>query len=74
MRLKIWFGREQHQVWGAFYLWDRLPPYGVDSLPSKEIELIGYPPTSVSVFGVEAIAFGENGLDGLVDDLVQVTG
>lgn len=67
MRLKIWFGRERQNVWGAFYLWDELPADGPAALPSKAIELIGYPPTSVSVFEVEAIALGDKGLDTLLD-------
>jgi hypothetical protein len=58
MRLKVWFGNAAKQVWGAVYLWDSLPQMGGVARVTRAIELIGYPPTSVSVFEVEAIAEG----------------
>jgi hypothetical protein len=58
MRLKTWFSNASRQVWGAVYLWDA-PQYMSGPLEvSRAIELIGYPPTSFSVFEVEAIAEG----------------
>ncbi|MBO0651867.1 hypothetical protein J1792_03370 [Streptomyces triculaminicus] len=60
MRLKAWFSNAERQVWGAVYLWDR--PDQMQSLfsVSKAIEIIGYPPTSVGAFALEAIAEGNS--------------
>jgi hypothetical protein len=58
MRWKVWFGNAEKQVWGAVYLWDSVPHMQGVTKVSRAIELIGYPPTSVSVFEVEAIAEG----------------
>jgi hypothetical protein len=58
MRMKVWFANPAQQVWGAVYLWDSMQyAHGITTV-SKAIELIGYPPTSVSVFPVEAVAKG----------------
>jgi hypothetical protein len=58
MRMKVWFGNPARQVWGAVYLWDALEYAQGITAVSRAIELIGYPPTSVSVFPVEAVAQG----------------
>ncbi|MBZ6476801.1 hypothetical protein [Streptomyces griseocarneus] len=60
MKLKAWFSNAERQVWGAVYLWDR--PDQMQSLfsVSKAIEIIGYPPTSVGAFALEAIAEGNS--------------
>jgi hypothetical protein len=58
MRLKTWFSNSARGIWGAVYLWDS-PEYMRSPLTvSRSIALIGYPPTSVSVFEVEAVAEG----------------
>lgn len=58
MRLKTWFSNSARQVWGAVYLWDSLEDMDGPARVSRAIELIGYRPTSVSVFEVEAVAEG----------------
>jgi hypothetical protein len=58
MRLKVWFANPERQVWGAFYLWDSPGQMTGYSRVSRAVHLIGYPPTSVSVFQVEAVAEG----------------
>ncbi|MDT0304934.1 hypothetical protein [Streptomonospora wellingtoniae] len=60
MRLKAWFSDAERQMWGAVYLWDG-PEY-VDGCfrVSRSIELIGYPPTSVYMFDLEATAEGKS--------------
>lgn len=57
MHLKVWFSHPAQQIWGAVYLWDSAEAIARNRppAPSKSIELIGYPPTSESVFEVEAI-------------------
>ncbi|MCX2181120.1 hypothetical protein KV205_11335 [Streptomyces sp. SKN60] len=60
MRLKAWFSDTRRQLWGAVYLWDR-----ADQMPglykvSKAVELIGYPPTSVGGFTLEATTEGKS--------------
>ncbi|RII22276.1 hypothetical protein DSC45_00940 [Streptomyces sp. YIM 130001] len=60
MRLKAWFSNAERQLWGAVYLWDdadRVP--GLYSV-SRAIERIGYPPTSVGGFTLEATAEGKS--------------
>lgn len=60
MRLKAWISDAERQLWGAVYLWD-----GPEHLPglyavSRVVELIGYPPTSVGGFALEAVAEGRS--------------
>ncbi|MEV6331144.1 hypothetical protein [Streptomyces sp. NPDC051909] len=57
MRLKTWFADAEKGYWGAVYLWDGVDMQNPLSV-SRAIELIGYPPTTTSVFAVEAIAEG----------------
>lgn len=66
MRLKAWISDASRQLWGAVYFWDRQ-----DQIPgifpvSRAIELIGYPPTSVGGFDLEAISEGVSLYDSLV--------
>lgn len=60
MRLKAWFSNAEDQVWGAVYLWDSPEYMHSCNSVSRAIELIGYPPTSVNTFEVEAIAEGKS--------------
>ncbi|GAA1568896.1 hypothetical protein GCM10009827_108280 [Dactylosporangium maewongense] len=55
---KFWFSNEPRQIWGAVYLWTTLAHADPARLPSRAVELIGYEPTSVSVFALEAVAAG----------------
>ncbi|MFF9809291.1 hypothetical protein ACF1G5_29930 [Streptomyces coeruleorubidus] len=57
MRMKTWFADAEKGYWGAVYLWDGAK-VGNPLSVSRAIELIGYPPTTTSVFAVEAIAEG----------------
>lgn len=60
MRLKAWFSDAGRQLWGAVYLWDR--PEQMPGLykVSRVVDLIGYPPTSVGGFALEATAEGRS--------------
>ncbi|QVQ51266.1 hypothetical protein J4H86_20955 [Spiractinospora alimapuensis] len=60
LRLKAWFSDAERQMWGAVYLWDG-PEYvdGCFSV-SRSIERIGYPPTSVYMFDLEAVTEGKS--------------
>ncbi|MBF8191024.1 hypothetical protein ITP53_36015 [Nonomuraea sp. K274] len=60
MRLKMWFSNADRQTWGAVYLWDAPEHMGGYMGVSRAIELIGYPPTSVGVFELEAAAEGDS--------------
>ncbi|MET8505305.1 hypothetical protein ABZV60_11695 [Streptomyces sp. NPDC004787] len=62
MKLKTWFADAEKGYWGAVYLWDGVNMQDPLSV-SKAIELIGYPPTTTSVFAVEAIAEGISVID-----------
>ncbi|MEN3613809.1 hypothetical protein AAH979_30195 [Plantactinospora sp. ZYX-F-223] len=66
MRLKMWFANPDRQVWGAVYLWDGAEYMDGPARVSRAVELIGYPPTSVSVFELEAAAEGNSAYDGLM--------
>ncbi|RLK59472.1 hypothetical protein [Actinokineospora cianjurensis] len=66
MAMKVWFGNPEKQVWGAVYLWDSLEhAHGITTV-TRVVDLIGYPPTSVSVFPVEAISRGRSRHDVIV--------
>ncbi|SEM92032.1 hypothetical protein [Nonomuraea pusilla] len=67
MRLKMWFANPERQVWGAVYLWDSAEHMSGPAHVSKAVELIGYPPTSVSVFQLEAVAEGMSAHETLTD-------
>ncbi|WP_393916164.1 YdhR family protein [Halostreptopolyspora alba] len=58
MALKVWFSNAKRQIWGGVYLWEsaELMPLTKPAAPSRSTELIGYEPTSVSVFEVEAVS------------------
>ncbi|ANZ17181.1 hypothetical protein ACH4YO_24215 [Streptomyces noursei] len=59
MRMKTWFADAERGYWGAVYLWDGVNMQNPLSV-SRAIDIIGYPPTSTSVFAVEAIAEGDS--------------
>lgn len=67
MRLKAWFSNPDRQVWGAVYLWDSVEHMNAAQKTSRATELIGYPPTSVSCFGLEAVAEGRSAHQELAD-------
>lgn len=58
LRLKMWISDSARQLWGAVYLWDSPDQVPAIFTVSRAIELIGYPPTSVGGFALEAIAEG----------------
>ncbi len=60
MRLKAWFSNTENQMWGAVYLWDSPEYVYACAWASRAIELIGYPPTSVNTFELEAAAEGKS--------------
>lgn len=60
MRLKAWISDTERHLWGAIYLWDRQDQMPQIFTVSKVIEIIGYPPTSVGGFTLEAIAEGKS--------------
>ncbi|MEV0615160.1 hypothetical protein AB0I81_17685 [Nonomuraea sp. NPDC050404] len=60
MRLKTWYSSLNGRFWGAVYLWDSAEDMSGSERISRAIELIGYAPTSVSVFQVEAITEGRS--------------
>ncbi|GLF97400.1 hypothetical protein [Streptomyces yaizuensis] len=60
MRFKAWFSNSERQLWGAFYLWDSPDQQGGMFQVSRAIDIIGYPPTSVGGFALEAIAEGKS--------------
>ncbi|GAA4036147.1 hypothetical protein GCM10022247_72320 [Allokutzneria multivorans] len=60
MRLKAWFSNAERQVWGAVYLWDSVDQMSSIFQVSRAIELIGYPPTSVGNFDLEAVSEGKS--------------
>lgn len=60
MRLKAWISDTERQLWGAIYLWDRQDQLPQIFMVSKAIEIIGYPPTSVGGFTLEATAEGKS--------------
>lgn len=62
MRMKTWFADAEKGYWGAVYLWDGVNMENPLSV-SKAIDIIGYPPTSTSVFAVEAIAEGVSAIE-----------
>lgn len=57
LRLKFWISDEVRQRWGAVLLWESAEAASVPLAP-RAAELIGYPPTSVSAFDVEATVEG----------------
>ncbi|MEV0967818.1 hypothetical protein [Microtetraspora glauca] len=65
MRLKLWFANPDRQVWGAIYLWDSAAHMDGPARVSRAVELIGYPPTSVGVFELEAVAEGRSAYEAL---------
>jgi len=60
LRLKLWISDTEKQLWGAVYLWDRADQVPQIFSVSEAIALIGYPPTSVGGFELEAVAEGRS--------------
>ncbi|MCC2278368.1 hypothetical protein LKL35_23515 [Streptomyces sp. ET3-23] len=60
LRLKAWFSDSRRQLWGAVYLWDRPEDFKGLFTVSRVNDIIGYPPTSVGGFELEAIAEGKS--------------
>ena len=58
--LKAWFGDAGRGIWGAVYIWDRQDQMSEISTVSRAIDLIGYPPTSVGGFELEAAVHGRS--------------
>ncbi|MDK1472632.1 hypothetical protein QNO07_04185 [Streptomyces sp. 549] len=57
LRVKFWLSDAARQHWGAILLWESAEAAAVPLAP-RAAELIGYPPTSVSAFAVEATVEG----------------
>ncbi|QQE48068.1 hypothetical protein I6H91_07755 [Micrococcus luteus] len=58
MRLKMWIADEARNVWGAVYLWDRPEDFSGLFQVSRANDIIGYGPTTVGGFTLEAVAEG----------------
>ncbi|MGC7102900.1 hypothetical protein ACPZ19_50250 [Amycolatopsis lurida] len=56
---KYWFANPGSQTWGAVYVLESAAPLLEINRVSRAVELIGYPPTSTSLFDLEAVAMGE---------------
>ncbi len=57
LRLKMWLSDTETNRWGAVLLWESAEAAGA-ALPSRALELIGYPATAVHTFAVEATVEG----------------
>lgn len=57
LRLKFWISDAEKQRWGAVFLWESAEAASVKLAP-RAAELIGYPPTFLSSFDVEATVEG----------------
>lgn len=57
LRLKFWLSDAARQRWGAVLLWESAEAAAAPLAP-RAAELIGYSPTSLSTFGVEATVEG----------------
>jgi trans-2,3-dihydro-3-hydroxyanthranilate isomerase len=57
LRLKTWIADSETQRWGAVILWESTEA-SEGPVPSRAAELIGYPPTEVHTFDVEATVQG----------------
>lgn len=58
LRLKAWVSNEERGLWGAVYLWDAPEDFAGIFTVSRAAEIIGYPPTTIGSFALEAIAEG----------------
>jgi Putative mono-oxygenase ydhR len=58
LRFKMWIADPSTNRWGAVLLWESAEA-AERSLPSRAVELIGYPPTQADVFDVEATVEGD---------------
>lgn len=57
LRLKFWISDRTADRWGAVLLWESAEAASAP-LPARAAELIGYPPTQRTSFGVEATVEG----------------
>lgn len=57
LRFKMWISDQETQRWGAVLLFESYEA-AEQPLPSRAAELIGYPPSQVDVFDVEATIEG----------------
>ncbi|WP_017579763.1 hypothetical protein [Nocardiopsis valliformis] len=57
LRLKAWIADPETDRWGAVLLWESTEA-SEGTVPSRAAELIGYPPTEVHAFDVEATVQG----------------
>ena len=60
MHLKAWFGNTKHDTWGAVYVWDSTANISDLFTVSRAVELIGYQPSWVGHFTLEATAMGNS--------------
>ncbi|MFJ8794195.1 hypothetical protein [Streptomyces sp. NPDC102462] len=60
LRLKVWMSDAPTGRWGAIFLWESAEA-AAQQLPARAAEIIGYPPTEVHVFDVEAVTEGRHG-------------
>ncbi|MBT2368695.1 YdhR family protein [Streptomyces sp. ISL-10] len=59
LRLKFWISDRATNRWGAVMLWESADAAAaVAALPNRAAHLIGYPPTQVAAFDVEATVEG----------------
>ena len=63
LRLKVWISDHQASRWGAILLWES-EEASRQPLPSRALELIGYPPTVVAGFDVRLPFVGGQDLGG----------
>lgn len=59
--IKTWISDSRRNTWGAVYLWRSSDDAWRQPLPSRAVELIGYPPTSAAQFDVVAQAVNPEG-------------
>ncbi|MBQ1083608.1 MULTISPECIES: hypothetical protein [Nocardiopsis] len=57
LRLKAWIADPETNRWGAVLLWESAAA-SEGPVPSRALQLIGYPPTEQHVFDVEATVEG----------------
>jgi hypothetical protein len=58
LRLKFWIADRERRRWGAVLLWESDDAREQPNLPAHASGLIGYPPTELMRFDVEAVAEG----------------
>ncbi|GAA0398442.1 hypothetical protein [Streptomyces luteireticuli] len=66
LRLKVWISDGAAARWGAVLLWESAEA-AEQTLPQRAAEIIGYPPTELHIFDVEACVEGVHPGGGLQD-------